>query len=757
MTYFILRYKWLIVIFSLTIGIIPAFIIPDVKIDPEIRNYVPRRIPSRIETDKIEKEFGGQDMIMLLFSDSSIISTYNLIKIREIDRSISAISGVGTRISPFTVKNLYGRDGMIIAEPLINEIPFHREGLEELSKELTGNRFANGIVVSSDLTAAAITATISGSQIESETLAKIDSVLNDNPLSAVTLRGGLPYIRKFLLDDVARDAIVLVPAALIIMLLVLKVNLGSWIKVLMPFCVVLLSTMISIALIPLSGWRISIITLLLPVILISVTNNYGIYLVAGFRGWYNEEENKISEIRELTGSLYMPILFSGFTTIAGLLGLLTHSVVPAKQLGILSSTGVIIALILSLLLIPSLMVICRAKIKNDEPAGKEAKRIENLLGLVARLIVRRPERIIITSAVFISLMSAGMLLLKVNTNQEDYFSGGHPVREASALINSKFGGSQTISVMISGDIKSPEVMHGIDTLTRCIEKADGVGTVFSISQIVREMSRAIFEKGEDGYDKIPVSGDAIAQMFELYNMSGEQQDFAQLMNLNNDRAHILIRLSDPENLKIRKISALLNELAAKIPAEVTIGGYAIIMADFAKSIIVGQAVSLVFAMLIVFLLLTVIFRSVKGGLIGSVPLIASVLILFGFMGFTGIDLDAATALLSSVMIGVGVDFTIQYVWRFSLDIKRGMSCNAATIDSIKTIGRTIVVNGLSVMAGFSALILSGFTSIRFFGYLVVISIGACLAGALILIPAILVKYKPAFTGLRHINLNSSKK
>jgi hypothetical protein len=216
------------------------------------------------------------------------------------------------------------------------------------------------------------------------------------------------------------------------------------------------------------------------------------------------------------------------------------------------------------------------------------------------------------------------------------------------------------------------------------------------------------------------------------------------MNLDNTRAHILIKLSDPKVSVINNVKSKIEELTKGFPAEVTIGGYAIIMKDMANSLIKGQVSSLIFAMVTVFLLLAIIFKSFKGGLIGSIPLAASVVILFGFMGLTGIAIDSATALLSSIMIGVGVDFTIQYIWCFNIQLGKGLSYEESTRSSITTIGRSIIINACSVMAGFFPLVLSGFMSIRFFGYLVIISIGSCLLGALILIPAILIKFKPGF-------------
>jgi hypothetical protein len=298
--------------------------------------------------------------------------------------------------------------------------------------------------------------------------------------------------------------------------------------------------------------------------------------------------------------------------------------------------------------------------------------------------------------------------------------------------------------MISGEIMDPVLMSRVDNLTAHIKSLKGVGNVFSVSDVVREMSKALYDPGEEGYDRIPSTGEAVAQMFELYNMSGDPDDFRQLMNFENTRAHILIRLSEPENKVIR---AVRNEIRASIkdfPAKVTVGGYAIIMADFAQKIINGQISSLVFALVTVFILLSIIFRSFIGGLISSIPLAASIVVQFGFMGAAGIPLDAATALLSSIMIGVGVDFTIQYLWRYKSELSEGLTSSQAIKRTFRTTGRTIVINALSVMAGFSATLFSGFLSIRYFGYMVLLSIGSCLLFALIVIPAFMIHFRPRF-------------
>ncbi len=756
MTKYIIKYRWFIISFSILAGLSMGLLIPFSETDPEIRNAIPPHMKSRIETDKIEKEFGVQDMVMLLFTDSTVLTSDNLQQIKEIDRDISKLTGVTSRVSPFTVRTIKSDNEMMVAEPLIRRIPSNPEDLDQLKKDILKNKFARDIVVSSDMTTASITATINSSERETITLNRIDSIITAHPGNVKVLKGGLPYIRAHIMKDVKHDGVFLVPLALIVMLFVLKLTLGQWRSVIMPFSVVLLSTCICMGMIPLLGWKLSILSLLAPIIMIAVANNYGIYLVARYQELSLQGNITSNEgmLKEILRSLNMPILFSGLTTIAGILGLLTHSIIPAKQGGVLAATGVAAALFMSLTFIPALIYLRGNKMV--KPVKVRTEGFQKMLNGLSKLIIGHSGKIILAAAVLTLVISAGIFLLKIETNQEYFFPKSSPVRIASDVINNKFGGSQTVSVMISGDIKDPAVMKGIDRITTETEKIEGVGQVFSISQAVREMSKAIYSEGEQGYDEIPGSGESIAQMFELYNMSGNPDDFSQLMNLENTRAHILIRLSDPAHSVINNVKAKIEEATTGFPAEVTIGGYAIIMVELARSLIKGQVLSLLFAMVTVFLLLAIIFRSLKGGLIGTIPLATSVMILFGFMGLAGIKIDSATALLSSIMIGVGVDFTIQYIWCFNLHRSKGLSYEESTKSSMSTIGRSVMINAGSVMAGFSPLMFSGFMSIRFFGYLVIISIGSCLLGALILIPAILMKFRPGFLEKDLNNVKSRK-
>ena len=139
-----------------------------------------------------------------------------------------------------------------------------------------------------------------------------------------------------------------------------------------------------------------------------------------------------------------------------------------------------------------------------------------------------------------------------------------------------------------------------------------------------------------------------------------------------------------------------------------------------------------------------IFRSFSAGLIGALPLLFSITCTFGLMGWLGIELDIVTALLSSISIGLGVDYTIHMFWRLRTEIRQGSSYADAIRVSLRTIGRGISINAFAVILGFSVLFFSGFPLIRSFAFLIIISLFLCLISSLMLIPAIVIIRKPRF-------------
>jgi uncharacterized protein len=741
MVSFIYRYRLLIIVLSVLVSAAAALMIPSAETDPDIRNYIPASMPSRANTDRIEETFGVQDIAMILFRDSCIMNSTGLKRISDVTEALAEIRGVSDVMSIANSIVIRGEEGYMLVKPAMAAIPQTAEDVELLKESLRGNPLIMGSVLSEDLTTASVIVYLDSLTDELITLAAIDSVLQAYPGSAEVMKGGLPYIRAAIMGDVRRDGIILVPLALVIMLVLLRLAFREWRGVVIPFTVVVMSMALSMGLPQLFGWKLSVISLLVPVMMIAIANNYGIHLIARYQEIDNsgEELNVQQIITKLLRSLRKPVVFTGLTTIAGVLGLLTHSIVPARQVGILTAIGVGYALLLSLLFIPAWLSYLPRPVKNRVTRrAASADGSSGILYRIAGFVAGHSAAVVVWSLAITVILGTGLLFLKVDSNQENFFPASHPVKRASEAINSSFGGSQSISVLVEADILDPENMQAIDEWCTTVAGKPGVGSAISVATVIREMSKALFMPGEMYYDSIPGSREALAQMVEIYNMSGDPDDFTQLVDLNYTKAHIMIRFSDPSAKNLRSVLLSAQEFEKQIKGDITTGGYAYIMDEFSGRIVRGQIYSILSALATIFVLLILIFRSLKFGLIATLPMVASIIILLGIMGWTGIPIDPATALLSSIMIGVGVDYTIHFIWRFRSEMERGLSAVDSAVRAVSTTGRGIVFNAMSVMTGFSVLVFSGFTSIRFFGYLVIISIGVCLISALVSVPAIFI-------------------
>jgi hypothetical protein len=507
-----------------------------------------------------------------------------------------------------------------------------------------------------------------------------------------------------------------------------------------------MSVVVAMGLIPAFGWKVQMVTVVLPVILLAVANDYGIHLMAK----YQEDNTPDADLdaKELAigvvDDLGTPVIAAGITTIAGLLCLTTHIIVPASQLGVLAAIGVAFALGSSLLFIPavlSVLPVPAASVHHSDDAGW----LDRGLKAVAQYVARHPKTIVAGVVLATVVLSSGLYRLQVDTKPVNYYAADAPVAVTSDKVNRYFGGSTEVQVMVEGDIRDPAVMKAIDTVHVRMRDEDGVGYATSIAQIVRTMNRAVSEGDEAEY-RIPDDRGAISQLFLLYSMGGDPEDFERLVDFEYEHALLTLRIDNLSTAEIGRVVRRTEQaLAEDAPGlTTTMGGFGYVFTELVDAVVHGQIVSLALSMFLVFLLVAIAFRSPVAGVYAVLPLAMAMPILFGIMGWMGIELNIVTAMLSSIMIGVGVDYTIHFLWRYRQERREGLEPNDAVLRTLVTSGRGIVFNALSVVVGFAVLLISNFLPVKFFGLLVVVSITACLVGALALLPALVLILRPAF-------------
>jgi predicted RND superfamily exporter protein len=748
MSEFIIRFRWIIMIGFVAITIVFARQIPRAEIESDMKSMIPPHWESRINIDKIDEIFGGTDMLMILIKGDDILRPDTLKRVKKISQQMKRTKGVDKVWSLFELKNIKTEEGAMIVDPAVKRIPETQEEIEALREEIAGNDMVYGSVISKDFGITAVIGLIQSDIPDRIIVPEIRKLIKANPGEEETVLAGLPNTRFEVGKNIQGDLRRLLPLGLLIMLVFLFFCFRQIRGVVLPFFVVILSILFAMGLIPLLGWKIHVITVLLPIMLIAIANDYGIHLIAKYQE-YNVEGNPYTKnelAKNIFSSLSKPVLLTGLTTITGMLCLLSHSIIPAQQLGILASAGIVYALAASLLFIPAVISLL-PKAKSVIKASNGSEKIpflERLLLFFSNAVSNRPKAILAGAVFFALLISSGIFFIVIETDPKDYFPKSHPIVYATDLVNDNLGGSQNISVVYKGDIKDPKIMTKIDKMEEELEELPEVGLTTSIARVVRQMSRALFDEGEANYDRIPDSREAVAQYFELYSMSGDPEDFEKLVDFPYEHAMVTARLNTTSTPILQALVRNVNAQIADDKDVDFVGGFGVVLTEVAHSVVNGQVLSLAIAVVLIGFLLMILFRSIVAGLIATVPLGISIVTLFGFMGILSIELNVAVAMLSSIMIGVGVDYTIHFLWRYREERRHGLGEKESVRKTLTTTGRGIIFNALSVVIGFVVLIVSGFMPVRFFGFLVVISILSCLIGALVLVPSLCLVVKPKF-------------
>ncbi|OPX24384.1 MAG: RND transporter [Candidatus Latescibacteria bacterium 4484_107] len=745
----IIKFRWPIIIGFIVVTAILAMQIPKAEIDADMKSQLPEDMVSRINTDKIDELFGGTEMLMVLIRTDDVLQPETLKRVKKISKQMNRLKGVDKVLSLFDLKNIKGEDGAMTVNPVVRRIPRTEAQRAVLRSEIKGNDIVYGSVVSKDFTITAIIAVLKSDVLDAYIIPAIEKLIQENPGKEEILIGGIPYIRGNVSRNIQTDMRRLMPIGLLGMLIFLFACFKQLRGVVLPFLVVIMSILFSLGMIPVLGWKVQVITIILPVFLIAVANDYGIHMIAKYQE-DNVSGNRFKKgelAKRMFTSLGKPVLITGLTTMAGMLCLLGHAIIPARQLGILSAIGILFALTASLFFIPaiiSLLPKSRPVLSGGHDPRESKHLLERLLWFFGNLVSTRPKTVIAAALIFSALSVIGIFFVVVDTDPKNYFSHDHPVVYATDVIDQNLGGSQNISVVFEGDIKEPRIMHKIDALEQKLRNMPEVGNTVSIARVIRQMSRALNDPNEPGYDRIPDTRNAIAQYFELYAMSGDAEDFEKMVDFPCEHAVITARINTTSTAKLSHVVHRIGAMVKDDPDVLLVGGFGVVLSDLAKLMVHGQFLSLGLATVLVALLLMILFRSVTAGLISAIPLLLSMAILFGLMGLFGIELNIVTAMLSSIMIGVGIDYTIHFLWRYREERQNGLAAVDAVKKTLTTTGRGIIFNAFSVIIGFVALLFSGFLPVQFFGFLVVVSIFACLVGALVLVPSLCIVLKPKF-------------
>lgn len=742
---FIIRYRrWILL---LTTIVMLAAIIPltKVKINPDLESYMPDSMTSKINNKKISEVFGSDETLLLIFESEDVLQSSTLLRMRDMTEAFIKNNAFEQVLSLFQTKSIQSDDGMMVVNPVVEKIPEDHAETEILLEKIKENDLAYGLVVSEDFRYAMIMLTTNRQVQDDELMEQLNEVIAMYPGNEKVFITGQPYLRAEANDKVGLDLMILLPIGLFVMLIFLWVSFREFKAMILPFSVVVFSIVLAMGLIPAFGWEISLIGVLIPIMMIAIANNYGVHFVAKYQELHalHPRRNVNKLLQEVIIYLRKPVVLCGLTTIVGTLGLVVHLLIPARQMGVVAAIAIAFALLLSLTYIPALMsMVANTTLKQQKQPKKGFFHL--MLNSAGQVLIFHPKRMLVFFLLFFMVVSAGIFRMHIAPDSNKVLPEDHGFNRAIQIADEHFGGAKMINIMFEGDATDPALLKRIDGYGQVLEQNPFVGKTASLALMIKKISMALHEPGEPGYNEIPDDSFAVSQYLELYAMSADIADFERFISFDYAHTLMTVQFQAPSLQDVEGLLAEISVIMQDEPLPYVVGGPSLIDKEISQSVKTGQYYSLLFAFIAILILLSIIFKSIKAGLIGSLPLVFAVFCTFGLMGWTGVELNIVTALLSSISIGLGVDFTIHVFWRLKSELQQTNDWHQAIGNTINGIGRGITINAFSVMLGFSVLFLSAFPIIQSFAFLIIISLFLCLISALLLVPALCLIMKPNF-------------
>jgi len=743
--------------------------LPKLRAETNLESMFPDNHPVVAYNDLVEEWFEVKDAVVIgVFNEgeTGIFNKGTLSLVKEITDGLADMDGILTRkksdlVSLATLDNIIGTKLGMEVTPLMETVPEGDAEIEALKAAIADNEMLSATFVSKDGKGTIIMALIENDEEQVVMYRRVQAFIDTiKPGDNRVVIAGRPVIEGVFAATMQHDMPVMLRITVVVILIVLFLTFHTMRGVFLPLILVIMTLLWTFGTMAVFGIPIYTVMTMIPVILLAVGCADSIHILSKYYDEviHKQDESRRNIVFETMDELFPPVVMTSVTTMAGFLSLLSSELMPMRFFGMFIAVGIFYALILSLTFLPAMLSLLPVKVSakkkrlfEEHGSFTHVDYAGRALGRLAHIINFRPNLIYAGTFIFILAGGYGILSLKVGASLVKQFKPDNPVYQADQMLNKHFGGTNTLNIVLEGKeddvIKEPSILKGMDAMQDFMQEDPYVGESVSIAEYLKRMNRVLNENRKEMY-KVPESRDLAAQYLFLYSMSGDPADFDPVVDYNYRKANMRFQIKTDDSAVVKSLLKKADEGIEKFlnddRVEVKKAGTVAIMDVFIDLIIEGQIWSIIISILLIFLLTSMEFRSIAGGLFCIIPITISAFFNFGFMGMMGIPLDVSTALTASMAIGIGVDYAIHMVSKYRSEARKGLSPAEVTTNTLLTSGRAIWYNALVVALGFLVLLAANLVPQQKLGMMISLTMMTCFVGASMLLPVMLNKFKPSF-------------
>ncbi len=698
----------LLVIFSVAMT-------PWIKVNTDPEDMLPDDHEVRVQDDQIKDNFFLHDMVALAIEpvESGTDRTVDRLKhVKSLIDHIQKQEGVISQdiISLYTSDDIEGITGGINVDRLQRSPPENEDQLDRLKERLEDHPILKGMIFDRKTGGIAVYVPVEAKKYSYNVRTSVQDFWAEQvPDSVGKLHvTGLPVAEKTFGVEMFKQMAISAPMAFVLIGILMLFFFGSFSLVLWSLIQAAITVVITMGGLIGLGFTVHIMSSMIPIFLLPIAVVDSIHILSDFTDRMTPKKDFKTVLSGVYEEIFYPILFTSVTSSAGFFSLIATGIPPVEVFGGAVGFGILLAFVLTLTVLPA-----GASIWQPRSTSEGDKT------LIARILNCPPEgfclsrdyskSVIVGLVVLLGLGLYGMSLIQVNDNPTRWFFEDHPIRQADNYINSTFAGSYPAYLKLSkedGEWYEPPALEELRSVTDEIESMDEVGKVTALPNLVTKIHREIMKDRAEG--PLPNSDRAVSQYLFLYENSGNPQDLFRLVTSSGDAVNLWFNLKSGDNRDMSKVKRRtereLEQSDLEFSQSPQWAGITYVNLVWQNVMVRGMAWALAGGYVVVFFMMLFLFRSLRWALLSLIPLTVTLIFIYGLVGLVGKDYDMPVAVLSSLSIGIAIDFAIHFIQRSRQLIERHGSWSEARSHVAGEPSRAIARNAIVIAVGFTPLL-----------------------------------------------------
>ncbi len=732
--------------------------------------------------NEITERYGAREFLVLTYTpEENMISSNSINNLLNLKNKIQSLDWVHSVVTLLDIPLLSSTDKPL-AERLKNFTTLKTEGInkERGFNEILNSPVFRNFVISEDGNTSGIIVYLKSKDLNRnfkskkefeeykdelkkqnhENILEIREIIKDFSNNSKIHLGGIPMIADDMMSFIKNDIMIFGIGVLIFIIVTLWFVFRKIIWIIIPLSSCFFAVIIMTGLLGFLGWKVTVISSNFIALMLILTMAMNIHMSTRFiqltKKFPKLKKNQI--ILMTTEKMFWPILYTVLTTICAFLSLIFSEIKPIIDFGWMMTFGLMTSFIITFTLLPTLLNFVK---DSNVYLAKENKSI--ITSFFGNKAIDNKKIIFGITILAIILSISGISKLEVENSFINYFNKNTEIYRGMKLIDEKLGGTTPLEVIIKfqkekqeskaededdwGDDEentdkywfTKDKIDKINIVHKYLDNLEPVGKVLSFSSIIEVATQL-----NDGK---PLGALEIGVLYSKIPDSIKKEIVDPYISIKDSEARISLRIKD--SMKDLRRNDLINQITYDLENtlglksnEYKLGGVLILFNNLLQSLFKSQILTLGFVMVGIFIMFLILFRNIKLSIIGVVPNFIAAFFILGIIGLANIPLDMMTITIAAITIGIAVDNSIHYIYRFKEEFIKAKDYNKTLKLCHSSVGIAILNTSITIVFGFSILVMSNFIPTIYFGVFTGIAMLLAMISVLTLLPALLLIFKP---------------